>query len=84
MLRIKKELLKKEDFKKFARHAVNRIINFEEWKPFDILGPHLMMDKDELVINCFVPNSKEVRIKRKVKKKELKKEGYLENQQKKQ
>ncbi|MBC8486439.1 MAG: 1,4-alpha-glucan branching enzyme, partial [Bacteroidetes bacterium] len=66
----KKELLKKEDFKKFAHHAVNRIINFEEWKPFDILGPHLMRDKEELVINCFFPNSKEVRIKRKVKKKE--------------
>ena len=65
-----KELLKKEDFKKFSRHAIKRIISFEEWKPFDILGPHPMKDKDELVINCFIPNSTEVRIRRKGKKKD--------------
>jgi 1,4-alpha-glucan branching enzyme len=66
----RKELLKKEDFKKFSRHAIKRIISFEEWKPFDILGPHQMKDKDEFVINCFIPNSTEVRIRIKGKKRD--------------
>ena len=64
-----KTLHKEEVIKKSIRQAVKRIIHSEEWKPFNLLGPHLTKDKNILEIYCYFPDSVEVLLKIKNKKK---------------
>ncbi|MBK8383260.1 MAG: hypothetical protein IPL16_15515 [Ignavibacteria bacterium] len=44
-------------------NAFNKIINFSESRPFDILGPHLQADSTRVVINAFLPQALNARIK---------------------
>ncbi|MCX6161394.1 MAG: 1,4-alpha-glucan branching enzyme, partial [Ignavibacteriae bacterium] len=50
-------------FRKFTKDNLSKIINFENINPFDILGPHYIPEKKEYFINCWFPNSVEVKIK---------------------
>ncbi len=45
-----------------------RIISFDEDKPYSVLGPQLDEDNKELSINCYLPFAEKVWIKRKGKK----------------
>jgi len=49
-------------FRKFTKDNLQKILNFENINPFDILGPHYIAEKKELFINCFFPNSLEVKV----------------------
>jgi len=44
-------------------NAFQKIINFSESRPFDILGPHLQTDSRRVVINAFLPQALNARIK---------------------
>ena len=44
-------------------NAFQKIINFSESRPFDILGPHLQADSTRVVINAFLPQALNARIK---------------------
>jgi len=50
-------------FRKFTKDNLTKIISFENINPFDILGPHYIPEKKEYYINCWFPNSVEVKIK---------------------
>lgn len=63
-----KTVHKEEAIKKSIRQTIKRIICLEEWKPFNLLGPHLSKDKNNLEIYCYFPGSVEVLLKIKDKK----------------
>ena len=49
-------------FRKFTKDNYQKIVNFENINPFDILGPHYNSEKKEFFVNCYFPNAEEVRI----------------------
>ena len=49
-------------FRKFTKDNYQKIVNFENVNPFDILGPHFIEDKKEFFVNCFFPNAVEVKL----------------------
>lgn len=49
-------------FRKFTKDNYQKIVNFENINPFDILGPHFNSEKKELFVNCYFPNADEVKI----------------------
>lgn len=73
-----------DDFKIFTKDNVSKIINFEDINPFHILGPHYNKYTRELYINCYFPNSVEVRVKpydkskSEVKMKKINKAGFYQ------
>ena len=64
----------KSEIKKLTRKAVEKIAQFEESRPFEILGPHKMKSNHTVVINAYLPLALEawIRIKGEKKKYEMK------------
>ena len=73
---MKKKVLadNKSEIKKLTRKAVEKISQFEESRPFEVLGPHKMKLNHTVVINAYLPLALEawIRIKGEKKKHEMK------------
>ena len=46
---------KEPDLKTLTRKAVAKLINFEESHPSEILGPRILEERGELIINVYLP-----------------------------
>ena len=52
----KKPITDKEpDLKTLTRNAVSKLIHFEESHPFEILGPRILEEQDDFIINVYLP-----------------------------
>jgi len=49
---------------KFPQTSIDRVADFYEDEPFDILGPHILYQERCIVINAFLPWAKEAWVKR--------------------
>ncbi|HMS64252.1 MAG TPA: 1,4-alpha-glucan branching protein GlgB [Ignavibacteria bacterium] len=57
--------------KNLTRRAVQKITQFEESKPFNILGPHKLNHNNIIVINAFLPDATEAAVKIKGRRKKI-------------
>jgi len=56
----------KQSSNKKPANPFQRIISFEEDKPYSILGPQINKEKKELTINCYLPFADKVWIKKRI------------------
>ncbi|MCI0472517.1 MAG: 1,4-alpha-glucan branching protein GlgB [Ignavibacteria bacterium] len=50
-------------YRKYTKDNFAKIVNFENFNPYDIMGPHFIPEKKEYFINCYFPGSLEVTLK---------------------
>ena len=52
-----KNIQKSKQFKDYTLKASDWIVNFNHNHPFEVMGPHFMKDKNEVIINTFLPGT---------------------------
>ena len=57
-----KEFNKSKQFLDYSIKASEWIVNFNHNHPFEVLGPHYMKDKNNVIINAFLPEAKSAEI----------------------
>jgi 1,4-alpha-glucan branching enzyme len=74
---------KEPDLKTLTRKAVAKLINFEESHPSEILGPRILEERGELIINVYLPLAVKVSLvikgsRKKIEMERLNKEGVFQ------